>query len=91
MKKVHWACFIVPAIVLSMIAATQTFTQSADPLVEGFKNPPDSARPRTWWHWTQGNVTKEGITKDLEWMRRFGIAGFHLADVASGSGEDVQP
>src|SRR3990172_12056965 len=38
----------------------------------GFRNPPDPARPRTWWHWTMSNVTKEGITKDLEWMKRVG-------------------
>ena len=37
-----------------------------DPLEQGFRNPPDSAKPRTWWHWTGGNITKEGITKDLE-------------------------
>ncbi|HWB86528.1 MAG TPA: glycosyl hydrolase [Bryobacteraceae bacterium] len=62
----------------------------ADPLEQGFKNPPDSAKPRTWWHWTNGNVTKEGITKDLEWMHRVGIGGFQLADVASGNGQVVE-
>ena len=60
-----------------------------DPLEQGFRNPPDSAKPRTWWHWTNGNVTKEGITKDLEWMKRSGIGGFMLADVASGGGQTV--
>jgi hypothetical protein len=37
-----------------------------DALEQGFKNPPDSAKPRTWWHRTNGNITKEGISKDLE-------------------------
>src|SRR6185436_19456517 len=59
-------------------------------LEQGFKNPPDSAKPRTWWHWTAGNVTKEGITKDLEWMKRVGIAGMQLADVSSGRGQTVE-
>ena len=44
-------------------------------LAEAFKNPPESAKARTWWHWTNSNVTKEGITKDLEWMKRAGIGG----------------
>lgn len=61
-----------------------------DTLEQGFRNPPDSAKPRTWWHWTGGNITKEGITKDLEWMKRVGIGGFQLADVASGSGQTVE-
>ena len=70
--------------VVALLAQT-----SGDPLEQGFRNPPDSAKPRTWWHWTNGNVTKEGITKDLEWMKRSGIGGFMLADVASGGGQTV--
>jgi hypothetical protein len=58
-------------------------------LEQGFKNPPESAKPRTWWHWTNSNITKEGITKDLEWMKRAGIGGMQLADVASGQGQVV--
>ena len=61
----------------------------ADPLAQGFHQPPDSARPRTWWHWTASNVTTEGITKDLEWMKRAGLAGFQLADVNAGGGQTV--
>ena len=60
-----------------------------DKLKDGFKTPPVSAMPRTWWHWTNSNITKEGITKDLEWMKRVGIAGMQLADVASGGGQTV--
>ncbi|MEJ2545190.1 MAG: glycosyl hydrolase, partial [Calditrichaceae bacterium] len=62
---------------------------SGDTLFNNFQNPPESAGPRTWWHWTGGNVTLEGITKDLEWMHRIGIAGFQLADVSFGSGQTV--
>jgi len=62
----------------------------SDSLEIDFRDPPPSARPRTWWHWTSSNVTKEGITKDLEWMKRVGIAGFQLADVAAGGGQTVE-
>ena len=58
-------------------------------LDEGFKRL-ESARPRTWWHWTNSNVTKEGITKDLEWMKRVAkIGGMQLADVLR-SGTDCR-
>lgn len=59
-------------------------------LDKGFSNPPDEALPRTWWHWTNCNITKEGITLDLEWMKRSGIGGMHLADVAAGQGQSVE-
>ena len=63
--------------ILFLFPALLTYGQNL-PLEEGFKNPPESALPRTWWHWTNSNVTKEGITKDLEWMKRVGIGGMHL-------------
>jgi hypothetical protein len=45
-----------------------------------FQNPPNSAKPRVWWHWMNGNITKDGIQKDLEWMSRVGIGGFQNFD-----------
>lgn len=47
---------------------------------KGFINPPSEAKPRVWWHWMNGNVTKDGIKKDLEWMKRVGIGGFQNFD-----------
>jgi hypothetical protein len=52
----------------------------ADDLADGFRNPPQSARPRVWWHWMNGNVTKDGIDKDLDWMARMGIGGVQNFD-----------
>ena len=46
----------------------------------GFQNPPQEARPCVWWHWMNGNVTRDGIVKDIEWMQRAGIGGFHCFD-----------
>ena len=54
----------------------------SDSLEQGFKNPPDSAKPRVWWHWMNGNITKEGIKLDLEWMKRVGIGGFQNFDAS---------
>jgi hypothetical protein len=52
----------------------------ADELTDGFQNPPNAARPRVWWHWMNGNITEEGIAKDLEWMQRVGIGGLQNFD-----------
>lgn len=49
-------------------------------LEEGFLTPPDSAKPRVWWHWMNGNISKAGIRADLEWMHRAGIGGFQNFD-----------
>ena len=79
-------------IAIGLLGLTLTIrAQGPDPLEMGFKSPPESAKPRTWWHWTMSNVTKDGITKDLEWMKRVGIGGFMLADVNAGRGQTVEP
>lgn len=59
-------------------------------LERSFAVPPDAAKPRVWWHWTGGNVTKEGITKDLEWMKRVGIGGAHVADIGTPSRQSIE-
>ncbi|MBB4858885.1 hypothetical protein HNO88_002211 [Novosphingobium chloroacetimidivorans] len=56
-------------------------TSAAQPTLEAqFRDPPSSARPRVWWHWMNGNITKDGITKDLAWMKRVGIGGAQAFD-----------
>ncbi len=67
------------ALLLAGSAAAQT---TPDGLKRGFENPPESARPRVWWHWMNGNITKEGIKLDLEWMQRIGLGGFQNFDAA---------
>ena len=62
--------------------AIASLAQNRSTLKKGFEEPPPSARPRVWWHWMNGNITKEGIRLDLEWMHRVGIAGFQNFDAA---------
>lgn len=66
------------------VAALPTMAQAQvrDALAAGFMTPPDSAKPRVWWHWMNGNVTKDGIAKDLAWMKRVGIGGVQNFDAA---------
>ena len=60
----------------------RTTRAAEDSLEAGFANPPNAARPRVWWHWMNGNITKEGIKLDLEWMKRVGIGGFQNFDAS---------
>ncbi|HPT21097.1 MAG TPA: glycosyl hydrolase [Bacteroidales bacterium] len=59
-------------------------------LEKGFMTPPDSAKPRVWWHWMNGNITKEGIRADLEWMKRSNIGGFQNFDAALSTPQIVE-
>jgi hypothetical protein len=61
----------------------QTIDRTSDPtsLAAGFHDPPGVARPRAYWYWLNGNVTQDGITKDLQWMQRVGLGGVETFDV----------
>lgn len=61
-------------------STTKTAQAGNNKLWEGFINPPQESRPRIWWHWLNGNITANGVQKDLEWMHRIGLGGFHNFD-----------
>ncbi len=55
-----------------------------------FKNPPSSVRVHTWWHWLDGRITREGITKDLESMKQQGITQATILNAAMGVGRELE-
>jgi hypothetical protein len=70
-------------VLFASVAVAQSPSPTApDSLQNGFVNPPSSARPLVWWHWMNGNISKEGIRLDLEWMHRVGLSGFQNFDAA---------
>ncbi len=76
-----------PRLLLASFLVGLAFIASAapgDPLESGFLNPPDSAKPQTWWHWMNGNITKAGITADLEAMKQIGLGGATIVNVDCG-------
>lgn len=70
------------ALLSLLTSPGQSKPAAQDALERGFVNPPASARPHTWWHWMDGNVTKEGLTADLEAMKQVGIGGAQMFTVS---------
>ncbi len=68
-----------------LLAAAQqrTHGSQSDSLEQAFRIPPDSARPWVHWMWMDGNITRVGITADLESMQRVGIHGAVLMDITA--------
>lgn len=64
-----------------MLRASDSARGESVPLETVFQKPPLAARPLGWWHWINGNVTKEGIRADLEDMKRVGMGGAQILDV----------
>lgn len=51
---------------------------------EYFINPPQCAKPSTYWEWMNGNISKDGITKDLEYMKGANYGEAMIFDVGVG-------
>ncbi|HVW21635.1 MAG TPA: glycosyl hydrolase [Opitutaceae bacterium] len=69
------------APLLALIAGLGASPYASADLTSGFAQPPASAAPRTWWHWISGNVSREGITADLEAMKAIGLGGAQMFTV----------
>jgi len=80
---------MIPARTLLILAlAAMAGTAVADDLENLFTNPPDTTKPRCYWYWMDGHITKEGITRDLEAMQRFGIGEGYIGIIGGQSGLD---
>jgi hypothetical protein len=65
---------------LSLAPLLSACLMAAD-LVTDFRHPPALGRPGSWWWWLNGNITKEGITRDLSEMAAKGIRSVDLFDI----------
>ena len=66
-------------MILTTILLLSAAVSSAE-LETAFLNPPRSAKPHTWYHMMNGNVTKAGITRDFEALAEEGFGGVQMFD-----------
>ena len=50
-------------------------------------DPPREARAQTWWHWMNGNICSNAITRDLEAMKWVGLGGAQIFNVKCSTPE----
>lgn len=62
-----------------------------DVIEENFKNIPDDVQTSVYWYWISDNLSKEGVVKDLEAMKKVGINRAFIGNIGLGSGEQDAP
>lgn len=65
---------------------TRLVEPEASPASIAFADPPDTATPSTYWYWASDDISREGITKDLEAMKRVGIGEALIGNVDVNKG-----
>jgi hypothetical protein len=73
MKKLTLLFLLLLGAVCSAVAEKPQEAVSHRRLDDAFRNPPEESKPWCYWYWLDGDISKEGITKDLESMARVGI------------------
>ncbi|MCD8134557.1 MAG: glycoside hydrolase family 2 [Parabacteroides gordonii] len=61
-------------IAFTLLAMSCSGSQTDNLKLESdFLSPPESVQTSVYWYWMCGNISKEGVIKDLEEMKRVGI------------------
>ncbi len=74
--------FFIQVFALFLIVHFSCTEKPIKELEQNFNNPPADCKPKTWMHAVSGNMSKEGLTKDLEAIAEVGIGGVLLFNVS---------
>ena len=69
---------------MTALLAAALLVARPDALRRYFRTPPAAARPWVYWYFMEGNMTRKGMTADLEAMRKAGIGGAIFLEVDIG-------
>jgi len=75
------------AAILAVLTSLGTLASASD-MKGSFGNPSEETKPWCYWYWLDEDISKEGITKDLENMVEVGIARAMIGNVAKSGKTD---
>jgi hypothetical protein len=83
MKTIHLP-MNMKHLTAALILATTFFVAHANELADSFQNPTEETKPWCYWYWLRGDISKDGITKDLEAMAKVGIKRAMIGNIEGG-------
>ncbi len=85
--KIKWI-----AAALLLFSGGPSFAQDSMGSVEkNFKNTPESQQLGVYWYWIAGNMSKEGVVKDLKAMKSVGINRAFIGMIGENQGAPQGP
>ena len=60
-------------------------------LETAFRTPPDSVQTAVYWYWLDNHISREGVVKDLEAMKRVGINKAFIGNQSEGAADGPVP
>ncbi len=78
---------LLGALIVAAPFAVPAKAQTGNSMATGFATPPEATKPRCYWYWMDGRVTKEGITRDIEAMKRVGVGEAYIGIIGGQAGD----
>jgi len=82
-------------LMLVVLGSCEEIYQSDVPSIDmkgirkDFLNPPAETRPGCYWYWINDNISKSGITKDLEAMAQVGVGRAYIGHIYNYQSEST--
>ena len=92
MTCLKFTCLLIIAFLAYYCESTEKRFSSETYPERIFNDPPESAKPGVLWMWMGSNITREGITKDLEALKEAGFSRttmFHLSDITTSLSVEI--
>jgi hypothetical protein len=95
MKNLLVQCFVL-FLISSCVFENKNSTHNnkklaLEELSREFNKPSQKFYPETWFHLNGNNISKEGLTLDLEAIKEAGIQGIHLFNKSGSLYPNVKP
>ena len=87
MKKVITSIFTIAALLSGQQALAEGFDRIQKTFIETPKNQPLAV----YWYWIDGNMSEEGVVKDLRAMKKVGINRVQIGMIGGGQGTPTGP
>ncbi|MFA6819200.1 MAG: glycosyl hydrolase [Bacteroidaceae bacterium] len=88
MRRLFKGMLFISLLLAGGAAAAQTDIGS---LEKNFRNIPDEQQLAVYWYWMGGNMSKEGVVKDLQAMKKVGINRVQIGMIGNDQGAPQGP
>ncbi|MDD2436630.1 MAG: glycosyl hydrolase [Massilibacteroides sp.] len=83
--RIRWITFLVACCFVSC-GSKQQVSVSIQEVERNFKSIPASVQTSVYWYWINGNISKEGVVKDLQAMKEKGINRAFIGNIGDQGG-----
>ena len=79
---------VIAAFLFGCDPASENADVSFKEIEENFRNIPADVKTSVYWYWISDNISKEGVVKDLEAMKKVGINRAFIGNIGLGGEHD---